>query len=465
VGPGLPSWLADPALDPVWAALRSRLERRGVGVGDTAVGGVGVGDTAVGGTRVGDTAVGGTRVGGSRLEGSRLEGTVRLGGLERATRHALAGVLGRDLPAGTVRLDLAALDASLRERAGLDLATVVAEATGEPLRDRPAERVAAETRRQAPLDRLAEAVRGQGALAGAAWGDRWLADVRSAGLLTREPDAFRLVDQAVEVLAEVLVPGGPARRVRPRSELAARHGGDAHALDEGRPLHALVLRALVAAADLPEVPIRARDRRDLWERAGVPVDRVSTTCLLLGVRAAGESSRARRLRSAAADGDPVHLTRRDLAGLDLMVPTGTAVLICENPTVLDVVAHAARTGTVGSPPAVVCTSGWPSLVCLDVLTHLSARGARLRYHGDFDWPGLEIANYLLAETGARPWRMAADHYRAAVPARGGLPLEGRPVAATWDAELRTAMSDGGFAVHEEAVLDELLDALGELAHQ
>lgn len=426
----LPDWLADTALDPVWAALRPRLERRG----------------------------------------AQVRGRVRLDGLERDSRHALAGVLGRDLPAGSVHLDLADLETSLRERAGLDLPNVVAAATGTPLRDRPAERAAYENRRQAPLDRLADAVRED--LAGAVWAHRWVADVRSTGLLTREPDALRLVDQAVDVLVDVLEGGlrpatlraePPARRVRSRSELAARHAFDAHALDEGRPLHALVLRALVAALDLPEVPARARDRRDLWERAGVPSDRVSATCLLLGIGAAGESPPAQWLRSAAENGDPVHLTRRDLARLDLTLRPGRAVLVCENPTVLEALAESLRARRAESPVAAVCTSGWPSLVCLDVLTHLRALGARLRYHGDFDWPGIEIANHVLAETDARPWRMGTDDYRSALPPRDGLPLTGRPVTAVWDPALSAAMTARGAAVHEEAVLDELLGALEELA--
>jgi hypothetical protein len=44
--------------------------------------------------------------------------------------------------------------------------------------------------------------------------------------------------------------------------------------------------------------------------------------------------------------------------------------------------------------------------------------------------------------------------------RGSLPLRGRAVEACWDPDLTTTMTGYGVAVHEEAVLPELLAALG-----
>ena len=90
------------------------------------------------------------------------------------------------------------------------------------------------------------------------------------------------------------------------------------------------------------------------------------------------------------------------------------MLVCENPRVLEAVAE-----RFGGRLPVVCTSGRPALVVLDVLRGLS--GAELRYHGDFDWPGVMIANRLVAEVGVMPWRMGADDYTAAL-GPSGLPL-------------------------------------------
>jgi uncharacterized protein (TIGR02679 family) len=185
----------------------------------------------------------------------------------------------------------------------------------------------------------------------------------------------------------------------------------------------------------------------LWERFGVRVDLVSTTCLTLGLRAAGAV--APRLDLAADAGDPVHLTPWDLRRCVLDPPT--SVLVCENPRVLEAVAE-----RFGGRVAVVCTSGQPALVVLDVLRGLA--GAQLRFHGDFDWPGIAIANRLVAEAGVVPWHMAADDYIGAL-GQARLPLVGAPAEPVWDPELGAAMRHHGVAVHEEAVLGDLLAAL------
>jgi uncharacterized protein (TIGR02679 family) len=104
----------------------------------------------------------------------------------------------------------------------------------------------------------------------------------------------------------------------------------------------------------------------------------------------------------------------------------------------------------------------PGLVTLDVLRRLRAGGAALAYHGDFDWPGIAIANRLVDEVGVVPWRMGADEYSDGLDV-DGIALAGTPVEPAWDPELGAAMRSHGIAVHEEAVLPELLDALARPA--
>ena len=173
-----------------------------------------------------------------------------------------------------------------------------------------------------------------------------------------------------------LLPGA----TRLRTELAASVAGDAHALDDGRPLAALVLRGLVA-----DVPRTVAGRRDVWESVGVLADTVSTSVLTLGLRPVAEGTREAALRAAADVGDPVHLTPWSLRRLDPGLGP-ERVLVVENPSVLEAfaVAHAGRF-------PVVCTSGWPSRVAIELLQRL---GAPLAYHGDFDWRGVEICGWL-----------------------------------------------------------------------
>jgi uncharacterized protein (TIGR02679 family) len=95
----------------------------------------------------------------------------------------------------------------------------------------------------------------------------------------------------------------------------------------------------------------------------------------------------------------------------------------------------------------VCTDGMPSASQRTLLSQLSAQGAHLHYHGDFDWPGVRIANFVLRSHGASPWRMSARDYEE----RSGQPLAGASVQAAWDPELCAAMEAGGYALAEEAV--------------
>src|SRR4029077_20493381 len=96
------------------------------------------------------------------------------------------------------------------------------------------------------------------------------------------------------------------------------------------------------------------------------------------------------LRSLAASGEPVRLTLRQLATSGLTFPEGLVVHICENPVV--VAAAADRWSSAIRP--LVCIEGQPSQAARRLLGDLASRGATLLYHGDFDWPGLRIAQGL-----------------------------------------------------------------------
>jgi len=185
-----------------------------------------------------------------------------------------------------------------------------------------------------------------------------------------------------------------------------------------------------ADADGPQLT-----RRQQWERIGVLTDRVSSTCLVTDLPGLGEPGR------------PVDLTWHDL-DRGPCFPADQTVLVCENPRVLEAALELGITD-IGA----VCTSGRPALIVIEVLHRLSAAGARLLYHGDFDWPGISMANDLVTRIGVHPWRMSAADYLS-IPGR--IPLAGSRVEALWDAELAPAMAHRDLAVHEEAALPQLL---------
>ena len=334
--------------------------------------------------------------------------TTRLTGLDRDTRHALSALLGRPVT-GDVRVVLADLERAV----GWPLVVVVEAATGR-LRDPRAEQEA----RRLPLEVLA------------AVDPAWAAAVRASGVLTGLADALDVARTAVEIRGRL---PGP---VRLRTELAAETTGDAHALDDGRPLATVVLRGLHPGA----LPPTAAGRRAVWEEAGVLADTVSTSVLTLGLRPIETSW----LNDAADRGDPVHLTEWHLRRLDLRV--AGPVLVVENPSVLEAFAVAGRGA------AVACTSGWPAPVAVSLLRRL---GTPLAYHGDFDWPGVRIAGWLADQAEVIPWRMTAADY---LSAPGGEPLVGVVAPTPWDPGLAEAMRERGTAVHQEQVVGSLLTA-------
>jgi len=416
-------YLADPSLGPLWAAVRDKLER-------------------------------------SRLA---AVGTVTIT-LDDPGADRLGGLLGAPVAAGTVRIRLPRLDVALRaSAAAAGLLAVVAQLTGTPLVDRAAVREATREQWSAVWARLDAALAAAG-LAGAPWVPTFIDGLRRFGLMTRAGAdvAAAAVEDAARVLAalaDTLAPAGGAATVpgEPRwelAELASRCTGDSHGLDDGRLAAALVLRAAAAASGGP-VPESAAARRDLWARLGVTPDLVSGTVLTWGLRPPGDDTWSAMLRARADLGLVTHLTLQELRGPAAGVPltaSRTVVFACENPQVLQAAARAGVTRPLLCPAGNPASAGWL------VLRRLLDADATVRYHGDFDWPGVAIAGRMFA-AGAQPWRMGAADYLAAaasLPPDGRLELSGAPVATPWDGGLAAAMSRHRVAVHEESLLPALL---------
>ena len=381
--------------------------------------------------------------------GLRPSGVLRLDGLVRAERHALAGLLGRPIVGDRVTVDLASLDRRLRESGASSGLVAAADHLRGPLVDRPG-------RRQDRADAAARVwVAGRQALddvglVAAPWVEPWLEELRRAGSLGRvRPErAERALVTAVRCVGAL-----PRHTGDPhcgRGELASLVSGDAHGLDDGSLVGAVVLRAAAAITGTP-YPSSTAGRRMLWRSMGVITDEVSTTALTAGLCSTGGSWLDDRSRA----GWESHLTARDLRRLDLGCPAGGVVHMCENPRVLEAALDAGCRG------AVVCTLGQPTVVVTSLLAQLRAAGAELRYHGDFDWPGIAIANLLVGAHQCVPWRFGATDYLEALarlaPVVAELPLLGAdPVAAGWDERLTMEMAAAGRALHEELLLDDLL---------
>jgi uncharacterized protein (TIGR02679 family) len=378
-----------------------------------------------------------------RFEDDAMPATLRIGNLSDAEHAALAALTGRPSPyRRSLNVDVAAVDTALAATGIAASLRDALERLDGPIVSRSALRtsVALRWRRvfEAPASPLLAAL-----LAGA--------DGRSVLRRLAQGDAEyadRLRDDADRVLRQ-LPQAGTARAL-----LAAQTLGDAHALDNGRSIATLVLAALrLRHGAPPETEVRSRE---LWAGAGVLVNELARPALFLNLPVLSDrSGDGRRTRY----GTPDYIALRELVRTPPRWNVrGVDLYVCENPNIVAIAAD--RLGDRCAP--LVCTDGMPAAAQRVLLAQLAAAGARLFYHGDFDWPGLHIGNFVMRTFAARPWRFTAADYREAL---SGLPggrteLGGAAVAASWDDELSAAMATCRIGVPEEAIADVLA---GDLA--
>jgi uncharacterized protein (TIGR02679 family) len=278
----------------------------------------------------------------------------------------------------------------------------------------------------------------------------WLEELASQGMLKRlaAGDPAR----GSELLSEVaVVVAALPTRVEPLGGFAARLFGDAHALDAGTARATLAVRAATRLAGVP-FEDDAEGRRSAWAGVGIYLDELSTPALLLNLPAGSDSALARLLRTASMAGEPLHLSLRWLMRDPLnheQTLSSRTIFVCENPTIVALAAR--QLGTQCAP--LVCVNGQPATPVKLLLRQLVTAGARLRYHGDLDGKGIEIASTIIMGYGAEPWRMGVEDYLAAPK---GKMLKRPPLATPWCPALAEAMGRERRAVHEEAVADLLL---------
>ena len=375
--------------------------------------------------------------------GPEHRGTVARPDLGPSGDLVLESLLGRR---PTSRLDLAGLEAALVDRGiGRDLCSALSRLGCPPSSDAAKRRI---TRQRAAAARTALE------LAVADWPEpwtaRWAEQLVGAGLLgglddkeavSLTEDVRRLLDRLDQMEAVSAS----------RTELAATLFGSSHALDQGTKLASFVRRAL--RCRLAE-PI---GDRELWEASGIQPDRVSAPALAWAVPVTGDSPIDLAIRAATGDRLPLHLSLLAMLRHPLKVPAGAPILLVENPRLVEAAAER------GLGYCVVATNGNPTTAVTTLVQQLRDSGACLWYHGDFDAAGLAICRRM-HDLGCRPWRMDAEDYAEAVSRaeRDGVRLDrdSRACGSTpWDSALEDLFNARRLIVHEEFVLDRVLDDL------
>ena len=383
--------------------------------------------------------------------GGDLSGSVSLSHPDDAERKAIIGVTGqyRHARANRIGVRLADLDRAVHESTGRGLPELLAE-LGGPLRDRPAERSVLAGARDAAI----QAAQTSSLFLSCAWYRDWLAELGRDGTLTKlinTGEQARL-GQAVRVL-EYLAGRQDTPVLLPT--LAADVTGDTKALNHGTLLSTLVLRALAVKTEMGR-PRTAGERRELWEAGDVVVDDLASRVLVLNLPAEGVGL-AEWLAGAARHGIPFYVTLHQLMTFPLTI-RGAVVYVCENPAVLR--QATAELGAESAP--LLCTEGRPSAAFHQLADAVVGGGGELRYHGDFDWPGLAIASAVMRRHGAKPWRLSARDYLAGMRHHAEhVLLSGTPQPTPWDPELSKAMVATGRVLFEESVANDLIRDLSK----
>lgn len=407
------TFLADPSLDPLWSAVAAGLDRNGLD----------------------------------------WRGRLTLPALSPEGRRRLGILVDRTIVGERRSVSLADVADGVARLTGRTFLELLADLGHAPAgrRELAAARQAASRDRRCTLDAVVDEL-----APSAPWLPRWADAARRDGLFAGH--AAEDVRTTVRRVVAVAGHGSPGRDGSPghdgspgrsRTEVAALLLGDAHALDTATSLATLATRALIER-DGPGT------ERQVWERAGMPLDLVSAPVLTWGLPLLADSAVAVAARTMTTAGLPLHLSAVALRQAPLRVPPGTALLVVENPRLVE--AAALRNLPVG----VLCTNGNATTAPLEAIEALHRAGARLRYHGDFDVPGLAMTARAM-NLGCVPFRMQAADYltalESAVTDEVALPHDPSPVPATpWDPDLAVAFATHRLVVHEERVMDDVLDA-------
>ncbi len=388
----------------------------------------------------------------------RVGGTVRLCGLTPEEQEALTGFLGRDCrDRAEITVSLQEMDGILQQsRFSLAFPEFLSRYFGDEMRSHK-EMARQEEQQWAVF--FAGLAKQACTPAACTWLSK-LAGGRGAGYrvvlaLYRQdkPGAAELLEACVRALDRLILLPGRRQRL---PVFAANLTGDPHALDGDKPLGRLLFFSLHHLYGLSETEYGAERRKALFSRAGLEEDDLSSNVIVAGLKVQPQDPRAAVFTASAAAASPLLLPLRFLAQPTAWLPRKIYVL--ENPAVCSALLDAAPAGV--EIPALLCTSGQPSVAALVLLDQLIAAGAAICYSGDFDPAGLEIGQRLAERYAAafQPWFFDADTY---LQAKKGVKLTGEQrkklagLQIAWDNRLVETMLQVGKAVYQEVFVEQM----------
>ncbi|GCE17144.1 TIGR02679 family protein [Dictyobacter kobayashii] len=338
------------------------------------------------------------------VERGAIEGQVVLTASLPEERREIASFLGKPLYAtDTMRIKLRDVEAALRQsRFQCSLVDVLqAMFPEQPLITRPQQRLKRSHRQEQFRQQLQALLASQ-----AEWqqGYRWLLQGNHglAWLFSQHKNAPAEEQQrqlaSIQTVLLALNRLPEATSPQRLAIFAQRLTGDPHCLDVGRPAGRLFLMALNDLTDPPlDAAFQGRAMElQLYHNAHLLVDTISSSVAVFNLAHAVDLDDKSDPLLEAAGARILLLPLAQLLRWRRITPTAPTIYLIENPQVFEEVVANLADSPESRAPTVICTSGWPGMAVMKLLTLLAqdASDRHFYYSGDFDLKGLQIASYL-----------------------------------------------------------------------
>ena len=191
--------------------------------------------------------------------------------------------------------------------------------------------------------------------------------------------------------------------------LSARVTGNPHFFDKSNPAGRLLLQGISYISGINLTGL-SETEKEIYSAFNIEPDTVSGAAAAIGLRLFdSEHNEHPGYKYFADKGEVCLVSVSGLSNIEYADCDRKTVYIVENPMVFSALSDtAAECGA-----CLVCTFGQIKYSGLRIIDMLAGSGCRIRYSGDFDPEGIQIADRLvLRNKNIRPWRMSPEDYNS-----------------------------------------------------
>lgn len=248
----------------------------------------------------------------------------------------------------------------------------------------------------------------------------------------------------------------------PLAVFAAEISGNPHYFDRGTTAGQLLMHA-ICYCEKEEFPQSAYQWREQLMRVGIVPDNVSSMVHAYGLRILTKDGWHPAYDAFCRLKEPYVITMENLKGIIGASASGDKVYVVENEMVFSYLLNQAKAENF----TLLCTSGQPRSVALELFPFILASGIVIYYSGDIDPDGIGIADRLWKKfgDGIKIWRMSPEDYAKSlseedIGAAGASKLAN--VAHPLLRETADVMREKHAAGYQENIREELL---GDIRHE